>query len=220
VHAKIYRELRSPACQREMCTLLPTLSYQHDLIVCLTDAHRLCPRLARRGDPIATDACQLISCGLAQLDTMHEFGKQRLDELEAVALGSLEANKYDPLYNNARANIGARSTLGQYLTDSASDRRHPALIGASARHTVKDLTAKLDKQARTRDKPMPPTQQYRQQQQRQRQQQQQQQQQQTRQQQQLPPDPEGGAAAGGGGRDGKGRGGPGRGGGGRGRGGA
>ena len=50
VHAKLYRELKSTANQREMCTLLPTLSYQHDAIVCLADAQRCfpAPRLAPR----------------------------------------------------------------------------------------------------------------------------------------------------------------------------
>jgi hypothetical protein len=164
VHAKIFDELRSPTCQREMCTLLPTLSYHHDVIVCLTEAHELCFGLARKGKREATEAFELISRCLTQLGTMHEFGKERLDELEALTLGSLEANKFDPMYNNARTHVSARSSLGQYLTDTALDRRKSALIGASARRTVKDLTAKLDKQARTQDKPTRPANRYRQQQ--------------------------------------------------------
>jgi hypothetical protein len=62
-------------------------------------------------------------------DTTHDFGKQRLDEVQAVAIGNLQANKYKPLYNNTRANVGARSSrpsFGQHLTDRRSLPAIPA----------------------------------------------------------------------------------------------
>ena len=43
--------------------------------------------------------------------------RQRLDELEALAAGGLEVEKFAPLYHSARTNVGARSDLGQYLFD-------------------------------------------------------------------------------------------------------
>ena len=50
-----------------------------------------------------------------QAGSILAFGQERLDELESVGKGPLEAAEFDPLYGNERSQSGARSLLGQRL---------------------------------------------------------------------------------------------------------
>ena len=67
-----------------------------------------------------------------QAGSILAFGQERLDELESVGKGALEAAEFDPRYGNERSQSGARSLLGQRLHESRVSRRHTRLGSAVA----------------------------------------------------------------------------------------
>ena len=134
VHAELHRKLGA-ANQREVCTLLPSLSYMYDL----------CAHLERLEDAIGDErddpgdsrrALRLVHeqvrAARLQAGSILAFGQERLDELESVGKGPLEAAEFDPLYGNERSQSGARSLLGQRLHESRVSRRHTRLGSAVA----------------------------------------------------------------------------------------
>lgn len=91
-----------------------------------------------------------------QLAAVLEFGRQRLDELEAVSAGGFEAEKFAPLYHTARANVGTRSSLGQFLFDSSVERPHAALSSAAAAHYLAPLKRKYATKPQAKPQQAPP----------------------------------------------------------------
>ena len=134
MHAELHRKLGA-ANQREVCTLLPSLSYMYDL----------CAHLERLEDAIGDErddpgdsrrALRLVHeqvrAARLQAGSILAFGQERLDELESVGKGPLEAAEFDPLYGNERSQSGARSLLGQRLHESRVSRRHTRLSAAQS----------------------------------------------------------------------------------------
>ncbi|EOD22281.1 hypothetical protein EMIHUDRAFT_101419 [Emiliania huxleyi CCMP1516] len=103
VHAELHRKLGA-ANQREVCTLLPSLSYMYDL-------HTHLERLE-------------VAIG----DERDDPGDAR----RALRLVHEQAAEFDPLYGNERSQSGARSLLGQRLHESRVSRRHTRLGSAVA----------------------------------------------------------------------------------------
>ena len=144
VHAELHRKLGA-ANQREVCTLLPSLSYMYDL----------CAHLERLEDAIGDErddpgdsrrALRLVHeqvrAARLQAGSILAFGQERLDELESVGKGALEAAEFDPLYGNERSQSGARSLLGQRLHESRVSRRHTRLGSAVASADIARLKPK------------------------------------------------------------------------------
>ena len=144
VHAELHRKLGA-ANQREVCTLLPSLSYMYDL----------CAHLERLEDAIGDErddpgdsrrALRLVHeqvrAARLQAGSILAFGQERLDELESVGKGPLEAAEFDPLYGNERSQSGARSLLGQRLHESRVSRRHTRLGSAVASADIARLKPK------------------------------------------------------------------------------
>lgn len=159
VHTEIYDGLKSAANQREMCTLVPTLSYVYDAVVYLDSIDEFARDLARLHRPGPADFRRLrsaLSALATQLRTILEFDRERLDELEALVTGGLTAETFFPMYHGQRTAVNARSALGQYLFDTATDRRHSSLVGASARLAVRSATARAGERARPQRAPQLP----------------------------------------------------------------
>ena len=144
VHAELHRKLGA-ANQREVCTLLPSLSYMYDLH---THLERLEVAIGdERDDPgDARRALRLVHeqvrAARLQAGSILAFGQERLDELESVGKGALEAAEFDPLYGNERSQSGARSLLGQRLHESRVSRRHTRLGSAVASADIARLKPK------------------------------------------------------------------------------
>jgi len=159
VHTEIYDGLKSAANQREMCTLVPTLSYVYDAALYLENIEGYARDLAHLDSPGLDDFRRLRSALTAlstQLRTILEFDRERLDELEALVTGGLAAETFFPMYHGQRTAVNARSALGQYLFDTATDRRHSSLVGASARLAVRSATARAGERARPQRAPQLP----------------------------------------------------------------
>jgi len=159
VHTEIYDGLKSAANQREMCTLVPTLSYLYDAIVYLENIGDFTRDLARLDSPGPADIRRLrsaLSALATQLGTLLEFNRERLDELEALVTGGLAAETFFPMYHGQRTAVNARSALGQYLFDTATDRRHSSLVGASARLAARSATTRAGERARPQRAPQLP----------------------------------------------------------------
>ena len=141
--AEIYDKLGT-ANQKEMCTLVPMVSYLHDMRVglarfvddiqyVLTDADSA-PTRRDFVDVIAE--ARIFS---KQCETLFELGTQRVDELEALSRSQLDAAEYDPLYGNERSQSGARSALGEALHTFRTVNRHRRIGGAIAAEDVRRL---------------------------------------------------------------------------------
>ena len=126
LHGEIYSAIGA-AGKRELCTLVPACSYQFDTVVYAAEIGEKLRRMRESGDthvPIS-EVLEIIGAIGTQVESTLSHQKERLDELEAFALGGTgRAATFDPLYGNERSLSGARSGLGQALHASLDARRH------------------------------------------------------------------------------------------------
>jgi hypothetical protein len=126
VSAKIFNKL-GQASQKELCTLVPLASY-------LWDASMLGADLL---DAVPAPVGAVLERLLLQLNSCLSFAQERLDELEALSKDKLRAASFGPLYDNERAQSGARSALGAALHDSHVQRFHTRIAATAAADDVR-----------------------------------------------------------------------------------
>lgn len=129
VSAKIFNKL-GQASQKELCTLVPLASY-------LWDASMLGADLL---DAVPAPVGAVLERLLLQLNSCLSFAQERLDELEALSKDKLRAASFGPLYDNERAQSGARSALGAALHDSHVQRFHTRIAATAAADDVRSIT--------------------------------------------------------------------------------
>ena len=130
VHAELHRKLGA-ANQREVCTLLPSLSYMYDL----------CAHLERLEDAIGDErddpgdsrrALRLVHeqvrAARLQAGSILAFGQERLDELESVGKGALEAAES----THSTAMSGRRAAPAPCSDSGSTSLACPAATPASA----------------------------------------------------------------------------------------
>ena len=127
MHAELHRKLGA-ANQREVERLEVAIGDERDD-----------PGDARRALRLVHEQ---VRAARLQAGSILAFGQERLDELESVGKGALEAAEFDPLYGNERSQSGARSLLGQRLHKSRVSRRHTRLGSAVASADIARLKHK------------------------------------------------------------------------------
>ena len=143
VHSEIYNAL-GEANKREMCTLLPALSFMWDLCAEMRDltaslSDELHYPSGQSSEQLLRATRRRVKCCSEQAQSIVSFSAERLDELEAVSHSKLEAAEFEPQYGNERSQSGARSAMGQSLTNTRREKNHQRLVSAVASDHVKQL---------------------------------------------------------------------------------